>query len=156
MIRSKQLLKEEWKNPILFTAGQSKPPEGGAELGEQLSAVHISNAKRGIQLPLLAVWLSLGLSYTSKSSRWELSTWFLLRTLEFNSIVCVHKNCFCIFFIVSFCLSLKQHGAKLNPTSEFPNIMGLKNLWLLTSHLHILDYCKLSYYSWQAQLNLCI
>lgn len=133
MIRSKQLLKEEWKNPVLFTAGCSKPLEGEAELGWQFPAVHISNGKRRIKLHLRAIWLSLGLCYTSKTYRCELSTFFLLRTLQFNSIVCVHKNCFYIFFIVSFYLSLKQHGTKLCPISEFPNIMGLQNLWLLTS-----------------------
>lgn len=119
--------------------------------------MHISNGKRRIKLHLLAIWLSLGLSYTSKTYRCELSTWFLLRTFEFNSIVCVFtKIAFVFFFIVSFCLFPKQHGAKLSPTLEFPNIMGPQNLWLLTSHLHILDYCQLNYYSWQAQLKMSV
>lgn len=118
--------------------------------------MHISNGKRRIKLHRRAIWLSLGLSYILKTSRCELSTMFLLRTLEFNSIVCVHKNCLCIFFIVPFCLSLKWHGAKLSPTSEFPNMIGQQNLWLLTLHLHILDYCKLSYYSWHAQLKMSV
>lgn len=58
--------------------------------------------------------------------------------------------------IVSFCLSLKQQGAKLSPTSEFPNLMGPQNLWLPPSHLHTLDYCKLSYCSWHAPLKMSV